>query len=75
MQIRPRRPAASSARPEVEFSDIVASESQWYWGRVQCVDFTLRNGYRLTRKKVGSRTITDDDILKVISSFISYKMT
>ena len=61
MQVRPRRPAASSARPEVEFTDIVASDSQWHWARVKVVDFELRNGYRLIRKKVGARSITDDD--------------
>ena len=61
MQIRPRRPAASSARPEVDFDSIVATDSQWFWGRVQCVDFTLRNGYRLTRKKIGSRVIGTGD--------------
>ena len=60
MQLRSRRPAASSARPEIDFNDITASESQWYWARVRPV-LALRNGYRLTRKQAGGQPFDTDN--------------
>ena len=60
MQLRPRKPSGN-ARPESEFDDIVAHESQWYWVRLSKPLLNMRLGDRLTRTKIGSRVITSSD--------------
>ena len=60
MQLRPRKPSGN-ARPEIDFDGVVVSTSQWYWVRLAKPLLNLRLDDRLTRKKIGSRTITEDD--------------
>lgn len=60
MYIRPRKPSGN-ARPQSDFDDPVADESQWYWARLQKPIPELRLTHVLTRKKIGSRVIMSDD--------------
>ena len=63
MYLTPRRPSSQTSRPEVQFDDMVAYESQWFWARLEEVNNDLRIGHRLERQGKRDLFITQNDIL------------
>ena len=59
MYLRPRRPAASSAIPEVEYSQIQITEENEWWARILIPLFNLEIGDRLRYDRLSDDEVED----------------
>ena len=70
MYLTPRRPSSQASRPEVQFDNMVAYESQWFWARLEEVNNDLRIGHRLERTGRRDLFIAQNDILGEVQQLL-----